>query len=201
MTGGFPSQRPVTRGFDTFFDLRPNKRQSKQSRRRWLETPSRSLWRHCNETAVTMESSMWLLMVCRLFDARPSTIIVTETNMKYAPVEYSSVSWYFITYHIHEINWNQHYYDIDHVCRSSFVMHQTYWLMYFIWNTLLWEMELAHLMYIKTSTFNTLISLINFISITYGVYFVSDRSTHFSSLVSVSINLLMDFSTIITMTS
>ena len=26
-----------------------NKRLSKQSRRRWLETPSRSLWRHCNE--------------------------------------------------------------------------------------------------------------------------------------------------------
>ena len=27
----------------------PYKRLSKQSRRRWFETPSRSLWRHCNE--------------------------------------------------------------------------------------------------------------------------------------------------------
>ena len=26
----FPSQRPVTRSFDVFFDLRPNKRLSKQ---------------------------------------------------------------------------------------------------------------------------------------------------------------------------
>ena len=31
-----------------FFDMRLNKRLCKQSRRRWFETPSRSLWRHCN---------------------------------------------------------------------------------------------------------------------------------------------------------
>ena len=30
------------------FDLRLNKRLSKQSRRRWFETPSRSLWCHCS---------------------------------------------------------------------------------------------------------------------------------------------------------
>ena len=29
--GEFPSQRPVTRSFDIFFDLRPNERMSKQS--------------------------------------------------------------------------------------------------------------------------------------------------------------------------
>ena len=47
-TGEFPSHRPVTRSFDVFFDLRLNKRLSKQSRRRWFGTPSRSLWRHWN---------------------------------------------------------------------------------------------------------------------------------------------------------
>ena len=47
-TGEFPAQRPVTRSFDAFFDLRLNKRLGKQSRRRWFEMPSRSLWRHCN---------------------------------------------------------------------------------------------------------------------------------------------------------
>ena len=46
--GEFPAQRPVTRGFDVFFHLYLNKRLSKQSCGRWLETPSRSLWRHCN---------------------------------------------------------------------------------------------------------------------------------------------------------
>ena len=100
VTAGFPSQRPMTRSFETFFGLHLNKRLSehssrhahydvtvmhwsfvrectghrwipptkashavlwfflwsglnkrfnKQSRRRWFETPSRSLWRHRND--------------------------------------------------------------------------------------------------------------------------------------------------------
>ena len=48
LTGEFPSQRPVTRSFDVFFDLHLNKRLSKQSRCRWFETPSRLLFRQCN---------------------------------------------------------------------------------------------------------------------------------------------------------
>ena len=43
-----PHTRPMTRSFDVFFGLYLNKRLvSKQSRRRWFETPSGSLWRHC----------------------------------------------------------------------------------------------------------------------------------------------------------
>ena len=49
--GDFPAQRPVTRSFDAFFDLRLTKRLSKQSRGWWFETVCRPLWRHCNETA------------------------------------------------------------------------------------------------------------------------------------------------------
>ena len=45
----FPTQRPVTRSFDVLFDLRPNKRLSKQSWGWWFETPSRPSWCHCNE--------------------------------------------------------------------------------------------------------------------------------------------------------
>ena len=48
VTGEFPAQRPVTRRFDVFFDLSLNKRLSKQPRRWWFETPSCSLWRHCD---------------------------------------------------------------------------------------------------------------------------------------------------------
>ena len=48
VTGEFPSQRPATRSFDVFFDLRLNKRFSKQAWGWWFGTPSRSLWRHCN---------------------------------------------------------------------------------------------------------------------------------------------------------
>ena len=49
VTGEFPAQRPVTRSFDVFFDLRLNKQLSKQSWGWWFEMPSRSLWRHCND--------------------------------------------------------------------------------------------------------------------------------------------------------
>ena len=38
----------MTRSFDVFFDLRLYIRLSKQSWGWWFETPSRSLWRHCN---------------------------------------------------------------------------------------------------------------------------------------------------------
>ena len=48
VTGEFPTQRPVTRGSDVFFDLLLNERLSKQSWGWWFETPWRSLWRHCN---------------------------------------------------------------------------------------------------------------------------------------------------------
>ena len=46
--GEFPTQRPVTLSFDVFFDLRLNKRLSKQPWGWWFETPSLSLWHHCN---------------------------------------------------------------------------------------------------------------------------------------------------------
>ena len=46
--GDFPVQRPVTRSLDIFFNLRPNKRLSKQWWSWWFETPSSPLWHHCN---------------------------------------------------------------------------------------------------------------------------------------------------------
>ena len=49
--GEFPAQRPVTRSFDVFFDLRLNKRLSKQSWGWWFETLSCPLWRHRNVLA------------------------------------------------------------------------------------------------------------------------------------------------------
>ena len=79
VTGEFPSQRPVTRGFDVFFDLCLNKRLSKQSWGPWFETPSRSLWRRCNVRLMIWDAclprkydSVQLLVhgfnVCRLFE-------------------------------------------------------------------------------------------------------------------------------------
>ena len=47
VTGEFPSQRPVTRSFEDFFDLHLNKRLSKQLRCWWFEMPLCSLWHDC----------------------------------------------------------------------------------------------------------------------------------------------------------
>ena len=51
----FPAQRPVTWSFGVFFDLRLNKRLSKQSWGWWFEMLSRPLWRHCNDP----EGAIW----------------------------------------------------------------------------------------------------------------------------------------------
>ena len=61
VTGEFPSQRPMTRSVDTFFDLHLNERLSQQSWGWWFETPSRSLWRHCN-------ALIWLSVVLNKSD-------------------------------------------------------------------------------------------------------------------------------------
>ena len=62
--GEFPAQRPVTRSFDVFFDVRPNKQLSKQSWGWWSETLSPSLWRHRNVTNRHNECSMIMSTVC-----------------------------------------------------------------------------------------------------------------------------------------
>ena len=54
--GEFPAQRPVTRSFNVFFDLRLNKRLIKPSWGWWFETLSHPLWRHCNVTNESMNS-------------------------------------------------------------------------------------------------------------------------------------------------
>ena len=59
--GEFPTQRPVTRSFDVFFDLRLNKRLSKQTWGWWFETQSWSLWRQCNVWCVFCEFKGWLI--------------------------------------------------------------------------------------------------------------------------------------------
>ena len=71
VTGGFPSERPVTRRFDDFFDLRLNKRLSRQPKHRWFETQSHSLWRISaslalwDRTALRKASNTWsVFMFC-----------------------------------------------------------------------------------------------------------------------------------------
>ena len=69
VTGEFPTQRPLTRSFDVFFDLRLNKQLSKQRLCCWFETPSYPLWHHCNaissmqasnQKPTTLRAKRWL---------------------------------------------------------------------------------------------------------------------------------------------
>ena len=62
--GEFPTQRPVTRSFDVYFDLRLNKRLSKQPWGWWFETLSWSLWRHRNVFALYL-TIPWKKMISR----------------------------------------------------------------------------------------------------------------------------------------
>ena len=66
VTSEFSSQRPVTWSFDVFFDLRLNKRLSKQSWDWWFEMPLHSLWCHCIEMPydVTVTWPKWYLLWC-----------------------------------------------------------------------------------------------------------------------------------------
>ena len=78
-TGELPSQRPVTRTFDIFFDLRLSKRFSKQSWRRWFETLLCSLWRQCNEGRVMRKAlpNHYVMM------AHNTTVLIGQVNIRF----------------------------------------------------------------------------------------------------------------------
>ena len=60
-----------------------NKRLSKQSWCWWFETPSRSLWRHCND--------IWILLPIALLLCRHACFIVTVSISTYLPVDKMAV--------------------------------------------------------------------------------------------------------------
>ena len=76
--GEFPAQRPVTWSFDIFFHLRPNKRLSKQPWGLWFETPSWSLWRHCNENALVCQCVKTLVS-----EERPTSLLFIQSKKLY----------------------------------------------------------------------------------------------------------------------
>ena len=77
--GEFPTQRPVTRSFDVFFDLRLNKRLSKQSWGWWSETLSCSLWRQSNDAD----------LVLVLHTTHCPKFYTQSTSMEYGSTKYS----------------------------------------------------------------------------------------------------------------
>ena len=96
-SGEFPTQRPVTRSFDVYFDLRPDKRLSKQSLGWWFETLSSSLWRQCNVVELPG------IFDRRMIDCHPPTVwqiaTTSSRNNIWSFVELSCKGlWYFIIF-------------------------------------------------------------------------------------------------------
>ena len=90
VTGQVPLQRPVTRNFDVFFYQWLNKRLSKQSWGWWLETPSCSLWRHCNAMLV-------IFSFCGIDDNFFMTRTIRRSNLT-SNLMSCIVQWYRIEY-------------------------------------------------------------------------------------------------------
>ena len=61
--GEFPTQRPVTRSFDVYFDLRLKKRLCKQSWAWWFETLLCPLWCHSNVLCSFLVMAIWSLLI------------------------------------------------------------------------------------------------------------------------------------------
>ena len=57
-----PFTRVNNADFDVFCNVRLNKRFSKQSKRRWFDTPSRSLWRYCTIAVLFMITPFTVLL-------------------------------------------------------------------------------------------------------------------------------------------
>ena len=81
VSGEFPAQRPVTRSFDVFFDLRLIKRRSKHSWGWWFETLSLPLWRHCNDRCmITSGHRNAFRIIGQLWGEPHRRIVLTKTQ-------------------------------------------------------------------------------------------------------------------------
>ena len=92
-----PHRGPVTLSFDVFFYLCLNKRLSIQSRHRWFESSSHSLWRQC---AGYMITSGFMQLTKNS---------MTDTQCKYI-INYSNIIQYV------QDKWVQKYFQSWHIC-------------------------------------------------------------------------------------
>ena len=76
--GEFPTQRPMMRSFDVFFDRRPNKGLSKQWQGWWFEMQSSPLWRHSN--AVPIDVTSWTMSHLPETGFYRNSMVSTERN-------------------------------------------------------------------------------------------------------------------------
>ena len=96
VTGEFPTQRPVTRSFDVFFDLGLNERLSKQPWGWWFETLSLPLWRHFNVCLPSPKKALPMAVPPEYPSCRQTTLASTSFQSSSHTVPHSS-RWYTST--------------------------------------------------------------------------------------------------------
>ena len=106
VTGEFTAQRLVTWTFGVFFDLRLNKQSSKQWWGWWVETPSRPLWRQCNDINLPIRSQY--KEKCYLYNENLYTAIAISFLLRRSTVFFtgSTIRFYTIDYMILQCHWN-----------------------------------------------------------------------------------------------
>ena len=127
ITRGFPSQMPVIRSFDVFFDLRLNKLSNKHSGRRWFETPSRTLpggimvpvpggSQTRQRAGIIRDATCGSTRItgCRYHPTRESTVhilIITMNSLRETPISYYDNNSFAQTYQI--ISLEHHCFTVD----------------------------------------------------------------------------------------
>ena len=93
--GEFLAQRPVAWSYDVFFDLRLNKRLSKQSRGWWFETLPRPLWRHSNVAIGWSKQRLGNHQLLRIY-VKANTVVCRYSAVQYDMILrrwYTSLQW------------------------------------------------------------------------------------------------------------
>ena len=84
--------RPMTRSFDVFFDLCLNKPLSKQAWGWSYETPSRSLWRHCN--VMKNDHTHYRHFPKRFFTSMGQVVCSPLTSPRVITISIYDLQWY-----------------------------------------------------------------------------------------------------------
>ena len=110
-----------------FFDLRPNKRLSKQSWGWWSGTPSRLLWRHCNEIMQQLRYFQDILDIDRHIKhqgakiyARSHCSVITITHLL----------WYWYHFHFCYLLWMFWKHSVSGMFRLHDRIHASFQFLY-----------------------------------------------------------------------
>ena len=83
VSGEFHAQRPVTRSFDVFFDVRLIQRLSKHSRGWWFETLLHPLWRHRNVGPMNFVTVQYAIKVLHVRHRDDCGMLWRQTDCDY----------------------------------------------------------------------------------------------------------------------